>query len=121
ADVFVLPSIDRCEAFGIAQLEAMACGKPIVASNIAGYRDVITNRREGLLVPVKDEDAIAGALVELLSNPVRRQELAEQGRRTVQQYSWTRVASWILDYFNEVRARYRTAASFVPELRTEGA
>jgi phosphatidylinositol alpha-mannosyltransferase len=84
-----------------------------VASNIAGYREVITNRREGLLVPIKDEDAIANALVELLSDPVRRQELAEQGLRTVQQYSWTRVAGWILEYITEVRERYRNAGSAV--------
>src|SRR5487761_1334896 len=89
----------------------MACGKPIVASNIAGYRDVITNRREGLLTPIKNEDAIANALVELLSDPVRRQELAEQGLRTVQQYSWTRVAGWILDYITDIRERYRSTGS----------
>jgi phosphatidyl-myo-inositol alpha-mannosyltransferase len=109
-DVYCAPSTGQ-ESFGIVLLEAMACGKPVVASNIAGYRDVISNRREGLLVPVRDEDAIAGALVELLSNPVRRQELAEQGLRTVQQYSWTRVAGWILDYISEVRGRYRGASS----------
>ncbi len=114
-DVFCAPSTGQ-ESFGIVLLEAMACGKPIVASNIAGYRDVITNRREGLLVPVKDQDAIADALVELLNNPVRRQELAEQGLRTVQQYSWSHVARWILEYFNEVRTRYRTVSSWVPEL-----
>jgi phosphatidyl-myo-inositol alpha-mannosyltransferase len=111
ADVFCAPSTGQ-ESFGIVLLEAMACGKPIVASNIDGYRDVVTNRREGMLVPVKDEDALAGALVELLSNPVRRQEMAERGRQTVQQYSWSRVAKWILDYYGEVRERHRS--SLVP-------
>ena len=109
-DVFCAPSTGQ-ESFGIVLLEAMACGKPIVASNIAGYRDVITNRREGLLTPIKDEDAIATALIELLSDPVRRQELAEQGLRTVQQYSWSRVAGWILDYITDIRERYRSTGS----------
>ncbi len=109
-DVFCAPSTGQ-ESFGIVLLEAMACGKPIVASNIAGYRDVLTNRREGLLVPVKDPAAISDALVELLSNPARREELAEQGLRTVQQYSWSRVARWILDYISEVRERQSGAGS----------
>jgi phosphatidylinositol alpha-mannosyltransferase len=105
-DVFCAPSTGQ-ESFGIVLLEAMACGKPIVASNIAGYNDVISNRREGLLVPVKKPDAIAEALAELLTNRARRDELAEQGKRTVQQYSWSRVAGWVLDYINEVCDRHR--------------
>ena len=59
-----------------------------VASNIAGYRDVIANRREGLLVPVKNEEAIAESLVELLSNPVRRHELEINARQTALGYAW---------------------------------
>ncbi|HLG73139.1 MAG TPA: glycosyltransferase family 4 protein [Chloroflexota bacterium] len=119
-DVFCAPSTGQ-ESFGIVLLEAMACGKPVVASNIAGYRDVVTNRREGLLVPVKDPRAIADALIELLSNPARREELAEQGKRTVQQYSWSRVAGWVLDYMNAVRDRQRKAPALVPELQAERA
>src|SRR5581483_1728081 len=103
ADVFCAPSTGQ-ESFGIVLLEAMACGRAIVASNIAGYRDVVTNRREGLLVPVKDSDALAGALVELLTHRDRREQFAQEGLRTVGQYSWEHVAGWILDYINEVRA-----------------
>src|SRR5579862_173974 len=93
-DVFCAPSTGQ-ESFGIVLLEAMACGKPVVASNIAGYNDVVSHRREGLLVSVKDKDAIASAVIELLSDPDRREEMAEQGLRTVQQYSWSRVARLI--------------------------
>src|SRR5581483_6600905 len=63
-DVFCAPSTGQ-ESFGIVLLEAMACGRPVVASNIAGYRDVVTNRREGLLVKVRDKDSLADALIEL--------------------------------------------------------
>jgi phosphatidylinositol alpha-mannosyltransferase len=113
ADVFCAPSTGQ-ESFGIVLLEAMACGKAIVASNIDGYRDVVTNRREGLLVPVRDSDAIAQALVELLSHTDRRQEMAQQGLRTVEQYSWSRVARWILDYMNEVRRQRSRTVPLLP-------
>src|SRR5579862_709585 len=107
-DVFCAPSTGQ-ESFGIVLLEAMACGKPIVASNIDGYRDVISNRREGLLVPVKDSGAIAEALIELLAHPARRDQLADEGLRTVRQYSWSRVAGLVLDYITEIRERQRGA------------
>jgi phosphatidylinositol alpha-mannosyltransferase len=114
ADIFCAPSTGQ-ESFGIVLLEAMACGKPIIASNIDGYRDVVTNRREGLLVAVKNEDALAEGLVELLQHRDRRETFAHQGLQTVQQYSWSRVARWILDYINEVRqnrASSQTAAAW---------
>jgi len=56
--------------------------------------------------PYRDSAQTWIALVELLTNPVRRQELAENGLRTVEQYSWTKVARHILDYINEVRRRH---------------
>ena len=119
ADVFCAPSTGM-ESFGIVLLEAMACGKPIVASNIDGYKDVVTNRREGMLVPIKNEDAIASALIELLNNPVRRQEMAERGLQTVLQYSWSRVARWILDYYGEIQ-RGRAFGAVAAQPLTEGA
>ncbi len=115
ADVFCAPSTGQ-ESFGIVLLEAMACGRPIVATNIAGYRDVVTNRREGLLVKVRDKDSLADALIELLTHSARRQELAQQGLVTVQRYSWEHVARWILDYMSEIRERRLHAGALLPEL-----
>ncbi|MHB8620088.1 MAG: glycosyltransferase family 4 protein [Chloroflexota bacterium] len=115
ADVFCAPSTGQ-ESFGIVLLEAMACGRSIVASNIDGYRDVVTHRREGLLVAVKDERAIADGLIELLTNPARREEMAERGRQTVEQYSWTTVAGRILNYYREVRERESSSPALLPRL-----
>ena len=120
ADVYCAPSTGQ-ESFGIVLLEAMACGRAIIASNIDGYREVVTNRREGLLVPVRDSDSLASALVELLASPSRRQELAEEGLRTVQEYSWDKVARHILDYISAVRERERRADGFVPRWTAEEA
>jgi glycosyltransferase involved in cell wall biosynthesis len=85
-DVFVLPSIDRSEAFGIAQLEAMACGKPVVASDLStGVRLVNQDRVTGRLVPPGDPAALAGALNELLDDDALRTGLGKAARLPVEQ------------------------------------
>ena len=81
-DVFVLPSVTPNEAFGIAQVEAMACGKPVVSCALrSGVPFVNQDRVTGLIVPPADESALALALDQLLQNPVRRAQLGEAGRR----------------------------------------
>ncbi len=115
ADVFCAPSTGQ-ESFGIVLLEAMAMGRPIVASNIDGYRGVVTHQREGLLVAVKDHEAIAEGLIELLNDPVRREEMREACLQTVEQYSWTRVANRILNYYRDVREQQMSSPAFLPRL-----
>lgn len=100
ADVFCAPSTGF-ESFGIVLLEAMAAGTAIIASDIAGYRDVLTDGKEGRLVPPGDESALAEALVTLLRTPGERRRMSEQGRRTALGYSWDRVARRIADYYEE--------------------
>ena len=81
-DVFVLPSIDNREAFGIAQLEAMACGRPVIASDLpTGVRFVNKNQMTGLLVPPGDSDALAAALQRLLGDERLRQTLGNAAKR----------------------------------------
>ena len=85
-DVFALPSIDRSEAFGIAQLEAMACGKPVVSSDLpTGVRLVNQDGVTGMLVPPGDADALARALNEVLDDDALRTGLGKVARLRVEQ------------------------------------
>ena len=80
-DVAVLPSLR--EAQGISLLEAMARGRPVVASAVGGIPEVVTDGRDGLLVPRADPAALASALIRLLRSPSLRRRLGEAGRVTV--------------------------------------
>lgn len=104
ADVFVLPSTDRCETFGIGQLEAMACSKPVISTNLpTGVQSVNRNGVTGLVVPPGESDALANALNLLLSNPPLRAEFGRAARRRVEQeFSADKMASKTLEVYREI-------------------
>jgi phosphatidyl-myo-inositol alpha-mannosyltransferase len=103
-DVFCAPNTGQ-ESFGIVLLEAMAAGAPIVASDIPGYRDVVSHGEEGLLVEPKRPGAIADGLCRLLGNPELRASMRRAGADKAQAYDWPRVASQVLEYYDEVLER----------------
>jgi glycosyltransferase involved in cell wall biosynthesis len=90
ATVFVLPSIS--EGLPMALLEAMAWGRPIVASAMGGVLDLITDGEDGLLVPPADPAALAAALRRLLEDPELRRRLAEKAERRSAEF--TEAAVW---------------------------
>ncbi len=99
--VFCAPSLGF-ESFGIVLLEAMAAARPIVASDIPGYRSVLANGRQGLLVEPGNPEKLADALLRLLRDPTLRTQMGSEGQETAQSFGWKRVASRILDYYNEL-------------------
>ena len=106
-DVFALPSIDKREAFGIAQLEAMACGKPVIASDLpTGVRFVNRHQMTGLLVPPGDANALAQALHRLLSDERLRTTLGNAAKRRADlEFSADRMVAKTLEVYAGVLGR----------------
>ncbi len=91
-DCLVLPSINRAEAFGLALLEAMACSKPVIASNLPGVRSVFKNGREGLLVKPNDIKDLANKIKTILSDKKLAERMGLAGRELVEnKYTWIKV------------------------------
>ena len=101
ADIFCSPATGG-ESFGIVLLEAMAAGAPVLASNIPGYAGVVDNGETGLLFEPKDEVSLANAIVSLMQQPELRARMAAKGRVHVQRFSWDRVASEVLSYYDQL-------------------
>jgi phosphatidylinositol alpha-mannosyltransferase len=108
-DIYCAPSIER-ESFGIVLLEAMASGKPVVACDIPGYASVMTDGREGLLVPPRDPVGLALAIVRLLSAPELGQQCAARGLITAQKYAWPSVAKRVLESYETARERFAVSS-----------
>jgi glycosyltransferase involved in cell wall biosynthesis len=84
ADVFVLPSTNRAETFGIVQIEAMACGLPVICTELGTGTSYVNRHGEtGLVVPPNDAAALTAALNTLLADPALRQALGSAGRQRV--------------------------------------
>lgn len=102
-DIFCSPAIGN-ESFGIVLLEAMASGKPIIASDIPGYKSVLENNKQGLLVPPKDDLAIASSISKLLENPSLCTELGQNGIVKAKEYDWNIIGNKINNYYNNILA-----------------
>ena len=100
ADVLCAPSLGG-ESFGMVLTEAFAAGAPVVASDIAGYRDVVEHGVNGLLVPRGDATGLAEQLRDLALNPVRRAQLAAAAAGCASRYAWPRVAADVLAAYED--------------------
>jgi starch synthase len=107
ASVFVCPSV--YEPLGIVNLEAMACGAPVVASAVGGIPEVVDDGRTGLLVPYDEKDpegfesALAAALNRVVADPATARRMGEAGReRAVREFGWDAVARRTLRVYEEI-------------------
>jgi phosphatidylinositol alpha-mannosyltransferase len=103
ADVFCSPATGN-ESFGIVLLEAMASGTPVVASDIGGYRSVVEHGIDGLLVPPRDPQRLAEALISLAQDPDRRGRMGVAGRRKAEGFAWPRIVDRLIPIYEAAAA-----------------
>ncbi len=104
ADIVCLPSYR--EGFPKALLEAMACGKPCITTDVTGCRDAVRHGDNGLLVPVKDAHALAGAMQALLMDAEAQQRMGARGRaRVLEEFSLEQVSNATFDVYRQALAR----------------
>src|SRR4051812_7281720 len=103
ADLLVAPSLGG-ESFGMVLTESFAAGTPVVASDIAGYRDVVHDGEDGVLVPRGDATALAETLRDLALDPPRRARMAEQAAAGARRYAWPTVAGEVLGAYEDAIA-----------------
>jgi phosphatidylinositol alpha-mannosyltransferase len=103
AEVLCAPSLHG-ESFGMVLTEAFAAATPVVASDIPGYRDVVRDGRDGLLVPPGDALALAEALRGLALDPRLRARMALAARERAERFAWPHVAAEVLDCYEQAIA-----------------
>ncbi len=99
ADVVVVPS--HYESFGMVALEAMACGTPVVASQVGGLAFLVQDDVTGFVIPDGEPELLGARLKELILNPALRDRLGQQANQVAQSYSWERIADEIKSVYLE--------------------
>jgi mannosylfructose-phosphate synthase len=100
SQLFVLPSL--FEPFGMTTQEAMACGKAVIASKFGGIRNVISHGVDGMLVDSANPQEFADALIELLSNEKKMDDMGKAARKLIEEeFSWKAIAEKFLDFYNK--------------------
>jgi len=113
ADVLCAPSLGG-ESFGMVLTEAFAAGTPVVASDIAGYRDVVADGVNGVLVPRGDPTALAEALRDLALDPTHRAALSAAATESAARYAWPSVAAEVLGAYEDAIVLHAAAQQTVP-------
>ena len=100
ADIYVQPS--RYETFGVVLLEAMACGKPVIASRVGGIPFVVEDGKNGLLFESENVEELAEKVILLLRDEELRTKMGEAGRERAKRFTWERSAEMTVEVYKEV-------------------
>jgi phosphatidyl-myo-inositol alpha-mannosyltransferase len=106
ADLLCAPSLGG-ESFGMVLTEAFASGTPVVASDIAGYRDVVRNRQDGLLVPAGDAVELGESLRTLALDPERRTRMSRSALERAERFAWPHITREVAEVYEEALAHPR--------------
>lgn len=109
-DLFVLPAIvdskGDTEGLGMVLVEALSYGKPVIASAVGGIVDIVKDKKTGILMPQKDEKALAQAIVAILKNPSLAEKLASAGyQHIVKYFDWDKIVEKTLTLYNQICRR----------------
>jgi phosphatidylinositol alpha-mannosyltransferase len=107
-DIYVSPALGG-ESQGIVLLEAMACGKAVIASEIHGYREVVHNNENGLLFQAGSSEDLAHKIEQLILNNVLKEKLEINARRHAEIHSWEKITNRIEDYYQSLIKQYKSS------------
>ena len=99
-DFFILPS--RHEPQGIVNLEAMAAGKPVIATQVGGVPEIVQHNHNGLLAPAEDPETLAAALLTLSADNALRMRLAENAKQTARSHDWQKITDRCLALYAQL-------------------
>ena len=100
ADVLVMPS--HYESFGMVALEAMACGTPVIASQVGGLAFLVKDGETGYHVPDQDPEALCSKLLAILSDPQQRERMGLRAAEYARDYAWANIAAQIVDVYKRL-------------------
>ncbi len=99
-DISVFPS--DSESFGVAAVEASGCAKPVIVSRVGGLVEVVEENKTGLVVPPRNEKALAEAMEKLVLDPSLRSKLGEAGRNRVMEiYDWDKNLRQMMEFYEK--------------------
>ena len=103
SELFVLPSTGIQEGFGIVLLEALACGTPVIATNIVGIAKEIKDNKCGIIIPRNDAKKLAQAIIRIIKNINLQKKMGEKGRMLVEEkYGWEKIAKKVEKIYEEI-------------------
>ncbi|GAA0533761.1 glycosyltransferase [Chitinophaga japonensis] len=102
-NIAVFPSILDSESFGVAVIEANACGIPVIVSDVAGFKEVVMHEKNGIIVERKNADAIYEAIERLYLDKTIREKMGNFGRELVKEkYEWNKNVEYVISIYNNI-------------------